>query len=326
MPPSPTTSTATASDHPLLKGFYQLAYVVRDIDSTVERLRAFGVERIEVKHDLVQPGASGTIRHSAKAWVGPAMLEIIEPTRDRPSLYEEPLPDGQGAFLHHLGCDVASEAEWAALGATLDRQGLDVSVMRTIPEVLSYAYTDVRAEMGVFLEHVHLIRGGFYDSVPHNRAGEGDFRPLLDGFSQIGFTTGDLDAAKALFGERFGIGRWAERSYPPGEPFRRIALAFAGEVMLELVEPDPEVASPYAERSGAALARPHHLGFRVADEAELDRAARSAEARGVKVVLVRDRPEFRTVMVDARADLGHYLEYVLVREAGRAAFEAVPRG
>jgi hypothetical protein len=321
-------SSPSESNHPLLGGLYQLAYVVRDMDETVRRLRQLGVRDIDVRMNLARPGASGTIRHSAKAWVGPVMLEIIEPVRDRPSLYDAPLPEGRDGFLHHLGCMVADEEGWRALSATLGRQKVEVAVMRTLPQTLSYAYTDLRDEIGLFVEHVQLIDRAFYDEVPRNPPADAPTpRPALDGFFQLGFVARDLDAAMRLFSARFGlVFQGGPAQGDMANPVRRAALAWAGEVMVALMEPDPDVASVYSqglpERGVAAL---HHLGLQVRDADELARAQQSAASCGLPTVLRRENAGFQELMVDARADFGHFLKYVAVDGEGQALFDAIPR-
>jgi hypothetical protein len=304
----------SSPDFPLLTGFYQLAYVVEDIDRTVAQLRGMGVSEIQVTHNQVRPGSSGTIKHSAKAWVGEVMLEIIEPMRDRPSLYEAPLPEGQGAFLHHLGCDIADAAEWRAVCGTLEGQRLKVSVKNTLPGVLDYAYTDLRPETGAFVEHVHLLDKAFYDEVPHNPPGsEQGRRPLLDGFFQIAFVTADLEAAMAVFAERFGVD-FEVRQDTAGAPVLRVATGRTEKVMLELIEPDPASPSTYSQLLPQdGLAAVHHIAMLVKDAAEMARVEEALAFAGLPVVRRNETAISRSLHADARKALGHFLEYVELR-------------
>lgn len=313
---------AIPGDYPLLAGLYQLAYVVRDIDETVRRLADFGVRSIDVRRDLVRPGGSGTIRHSAKAWVGPIMLEIIEPFRDRPSLYDAPLTPGREAFLHHFGCQVRDASDWRRLSDTLARQALDVVVMRTLPDMLSFAYTDLRCEIGAFVEHVHLLDPSFYADVPHNAAGEGGAPQLLAGFFEIGFVTSDIEAAKALFRERFGVERWWDddlaRAGAGANPILARAVGDALGATVALVEPRLGVASPYAEGlSQEAVARLHHLSLHVGDAAELARTEAAAAQSGLAVTRLDEGTGQPAAIVDARRQLGHFLKYVVAGEVQR---------
>lgn len=320
---SPEASTA----YPLLRGAYQLAYVVQDIEVTVARLRAFGVERIDVRRNLAIPRASGTILHSAKAWVGALMLEIIEPVRDRPSLYDEPPPEGANAFLHHIGCDVVGEADWDALTASLESRALEVATLRTLPGLLSFAYTDLRGEIGLFLEHVRLLDPGFYDQVPSNPPAQTGPRPLLDHIFQVAFVTADLSVARALFGERFGIPRWSLLDYPEDGPLRRVALAWTGELMIELIEPNPAVASIYAEGlQDGRTASLHHIAARVRDAAEFARVEEALAGCGVPLVSRKETAGLRSLMADTRRDLGHFIEFVEVRAPGQEQFDVILRG
>jgi hypothetical protein len=150
-------------------------------------------------------------------------------------------------------------------------------------------------------------------------------RSLLANFFQLGYVTRDVDHAIAGLREH---GRSAEFQIIPAEAgyteVRRIALTWTGATMIELIEPDPAVRSVYIEslpQSDGAIAL-HHLGFLTDDfQATLQRL----ESEGFGVPM---RMSYGDVLdccyADARAQFGHYLEYVRLGEQGRTWFESVP--
>ena len=154
---------------------------------------------------------------------------------------------------------------------------------------------------------------------------EGWSGSLLAHFFQLGYVTRDID--RALEGLRHRARSEDFQIVPAVAPYtqiRRIALSWAGSTMIELIEPDPEVPSVYLEslpRSAGGIAL-HHLGFLTDDfPAMLHRLA----SEGFSVPM---RMSYGEVLdccyADARAQFGHYLEYVGLGEEGRRWFEAVP--
>lgn len=280
----------------------------RDIDRTVAWLRRLGLGEMQVRRDLATSEEFGTVRHAAKVWIGPVMLEVIEPLIDRPPLHVAPPPEEQEAYLHHLGCAVADEADWRARCGGLERRRLDVPVSSGRPGELRFSYTDLRAETGLFLKHVHLLDKGFHDKVPRSAPGG-----LLDGFFQIAFVTRDLEAAMERLGERFGVARFSVAPGVAGTSVRRVAIARPEGVMIEIVEPEPGLDSSYSAllpRSG--LAAVHHLGF----HARLDAIEGLLAERGIPIARRNETPVSRSLHADTRRELGHFLEYVELRDAG----------
>jgi hypothetical protein len=149
---------------------------------------------------------------------------------------------------------------------------------------------------------------------------------MVAGFFQLGYVTRNLDAAMAEFNRRFGP---AEFQIIHGTPehahTKRIALTWIGETMTELIEPDPDVPSLYVEAlpSGAGgEIRFHHIGCLTRDYEETLRRIR---ADGYAVPLaVSFGDVLDCVYADARAELGHYLEYIRLGDEGRKWFASVP--
>ena len=148
---------------------------------------------------------------------------------------------------------------------------------------------------------------------------------LLANFFQVGYVTRDIDLAIAALREHVRFGEFlivpAEARY---REVRRIALSWTGTTMIELIEPDPDVPSVYVEslpRAGGAVAL-HHLGFLTDD---FQATLRCLETEGFSVPMCMSYGDvLECCYADARAQFGHYLEYVRLGEQGRRWFEAVP--
>lgn len=152
---------------------------------------------------------------------------------------------------------------------------------------------------------------------------------MFGGFFQIGYATRDLDAAMALYRRRFGEIEFL--AYEPGvvngqpSPTRRIGLAYIGETMIELIEPDPgqktifDAALP--DRGGPIGL--HHLGYLTDDH---DAMLRRLAGMGCDVVL-EDRIEgfLDYSYADTRCDFGHFSEFIRLDSAGQDFFAQVPR-
>src|SRR5688500_9541927 len=102
--------------------------------------------------------------------------------------------------------------------------------------------------------------------------------PLFNGLYQMGFVTGDLDAAQERLGRRFGVARFRVKRDPAR---MSTAHAYAGDIMIEVIQPGPEASAVYRENvpTGGAV-RLHHLGYRVPDVASWDRLLAQIEREG----------------------------------------------
>src|SRR3546814_10527734 len=70
---------------------------------------------------------------------------------------------------------------------------------------------------------------------------------------QVAYVVRDIEAATQRFAREFGIARWDVMDMAallgPGHGTRFIGNAYAGEVMIELIEPDPTGESLYRDKS-----------------------------------------------------------------------------
>ncbi len=111
----------------------------------------------------------------------------------------------------------------------------------------------------------------------------------LPSLSQVGLVVKDLHASAAYYSETIGMGPWylvrspqKEIVYCRGEevlPEFTIALAFSGNIQLELIQPregDRSIYSEHLDRGGEGL---HHLGYFVWN---LDRYLERAEKLGIR--------------------------------------------
>ncbi len=145
---------------------------------------------------------------------------------------------------------------------------------------------------------------------------------------QIAYATNDIDRAKALFSERYGITQWTrlEGQLPTGGQIR-VELAWVGTLMYELMWSSGEGSAIYMDRLPAEPGlhiKHHHLGY-LLDEAGWDALMVTVELEGHAMPHVNHNPGFiKSCFVDA-PELGHYLEYICPQPAGATFFESVAR-
>ena len=148
-------------------------------------------------------------------------------------------------------------------------------------------------------------------------------RSLFDRFFQMGYVSRDADGAMAHFNERFGPVEF--QVVPGGTPsIKRLALTYIGATMIEILEIDASIPSFYLDFLPARQSdvRLHHLGFLIDDYPAMLQRLRD---EGYDIPLCGSAGDVLDVCyADARAQLGHYLEYIRLGEAGRSWFASVP--
>lgn len=153
---------------------------------------------------------------------------------------------------------------------------------------------------------------------------------LLANFLGLGYVTNNLDQALALFDAEFGISGWLETGLVTVDfgaeriAQLKIATLFVGDTLFEVQEPvsgDVDWYCAALPSSGFAI-KLHHLGFGPSDSVAFD---------AMRIVVAREHPivaegrfisDSRYFLADARATLGHYLEYV---ELGAEFSGLIPR-
>lgn len=148
---------------------------------------------------------------------------------------------------------------------------------------------------------------------------------LFDNFYQMGFIARDLDAATAMMGRTHGVTRWRRKR---SSPTMQAAHAWAGNVMLELIQLDPgapAIYDGYVPEDPAAV-RLHHHGFRIPDEnawAQVNRAVQEAGLATPMQGSVMDG-QLNYLYADTLALTGIYSEYVFLKGAALSLYDDVP--
>lgn len=146
----------------------------------------------------------------------------------------------------------------------------------------------------------------------------------LANFYQFGYVTRDLDAATKLLGERYGVSRFRHRQ---ANEWMTTAHAYAGPSMLEIIAVTAAAPRLYTDYlTDDAVARLHHLGHRIADEAEWEKFETALAASGLAAPMkgaVMDG-HLRYAYVDTRADLGIYTEYVCLTGPASTMYDDIP--
>ncbi len=158
--------------------------------------------------------------------------------------------------------------------------------------------------------------------------------PIADGpVIQLAWVTDDIEATAALLHEQFGCGAWtrlddihfdAEHTTLRGEPTEfvaHIALAYAGDLQLELIQPvsGATIHAEFLEAHGPGL---HHLCFAVED---VEAACARAEAAGVPVLMRGSMMdgEIEYAYVDGSASGVPYVELARIGPSMQAFYDAV---
>lgn len=92
-----------------------------------------------------------------------------------------------------------------------------------------------------------------------------------------------------------------------GQALMKIALAWIGNLQVELIEPVSGLVDIYRDALPASGMRFHHIGMRSLD---WDATLAHIHQLGLPIVLQGEMPGVRFMYADARQTLGHYLEYV----------------
>ena len=141
--------------------------------------------------------------------------------------------------------------------------------------------------------------------------------PLLGALFQRAYVTTDLDRAVRLFTERYGVAEFVRfpnihsRHNDGGESDLDVALTYAGDTMIELIEPaggDDRLWRDHLSSDGFQV-RFHHNGFLVDSEVALQAIAARPDGPGLRLQGISLGTRF--LYLNSFAELGHYLEYVL---------------
>jgi len=144
---------------------------------------------------------------------------------------------------------------------------------------------------------------------------------------QVAYATNDIDRARDIFSNQFGIKEFRRLEGPLAAGGHiRVELAWVGGTMYELMTAFGPGSDIYVGRlpPDSFAIKHHHLGFLIHDEAQWD-ALESDAARIGRTLLAKNNNAgfLRSCFVDV-PELGHYLEYLFPDPAGIAFFENVP--
>jgi hypothetical protein len=144
---------------------------------------------------------------------------------------------------------------------------------------------------------------------------------LLQGHYQNAYVTRDLDASIATMRVLYGIQDWLtytaemEVTTPAGKgpSANKLAFGWVGGLQYELIQPLSGQVGFYTEalRDDGGM-RFHHVCMRKDD---LDAARREVERHKLPIVYEGQTGVTRFFYADARATLGHYLEFVQMADA-----------
>lgn len=150
---------------------------------------------------------------------------------------------------------------------------------------------------------------------------------------QVCYLVDDARQGMTFFGETCGISQWhvidMVAMMGPQSPLRTIALAWAGDTMIELAEPIEAVPSIYSNwrRDSGLAARFHHLGFLAQSEQDYAEIKGQLAAAGFPVVVENTVDDvLMAAQIDTTGALGHYYELIhLVGGMENPFFAPVPR-
>jgi len=142
--------------------YSQTAYVTNDMEQALAVFR----EQYDVSSFYVfandAPGmvqSDGSQMKIALALVGGVEIELIEPLGDTAPMFSAPLPnDGSFAIrFHHVAYRIEGDlSDFEAHMASIDPEKHPVIWSGSMGDVMRFAYTDERAVLGHYVEHVWM--------------------------------------------------------------------------------------------------------------------------------------------------------------------------
>lgn len=140
----------------------QVAYVTNDIEAAARTFQeVYGAPGFHHFSNVI-PGmeiGGGPQLKIALARVGGVEIELIEPIGDTAPLFSEVLPDGPELAIrfHHIAIRIDGEKDnWEAHSASIDKDKHRIVFEGAMGEDLSFFYTDERATLGHYVEHVWM--------------------------------------------------------------------------------------------------------------------------------------------------------------------------
>lgn len=147
---------------------------------------------------------------------------------------------------------------------------------------------------------------------------------------QLGYVVTDLDKAAVNFRNRYGIDRWKVVPLPEGSPSSRIAMAFVGEVIFELVEVNLSVELLDIHRGwlpeDPREARFNHVAFMLDSLDAWHGAQAHFRAMNVAIPVCMSFGEvYEFFYADTVPQLGHWSEFLCLGPGGKDFMADIPR-
>jgi hypothetical protein len=145
---------------------------------------------------------------------------------------------------------------------------------------------------------------------------------------QIAYVTNDIARARDTLASRYGIANYhnVEGEMPTGGGYMRVALAWAGGTMYELIQAEGPNAAFYHNRltSRDFQMRHHHFGYLIGDLGEWTALERKIAQEKWKVAFSVETAGFMRAIYIEAPELDHYLEYIFPEPAGAQFLENIP--
>jgi methylmalonyl-CoA/ethylmalonyl-CoA epimerase len=321
----------------LAPNFFQVSYVVRDMDAAQEWFkRVLGVRHFGTFETFLGPDFKFRMRGRAHPGIkikvamarlgagGRYELELIEPERSD-NIYNEFL-EQHGPGLHHVAYVVP---DFDKAVAPVLAAGMQPLIEFENPGTRG-AYFDLRPAGASIIEVVEYNKqaASGLDALKGPRAdGGADSGTLAEHFFQVAYLARDFRPVVDFFKDTLGVERFAELNVSMGPPEdikvkgRRVESPFRlkaalgpigrnGENEFELIAPlDPNnIYQEMVEERGPGI---HHISCKVPD---YDRFAEHMRANGLKPVLELDLPIFKGAYFDCRSAGASYIQVGEYRE------------
>ena len=140
----------------------QVAYVTNDLVAAMDLIKAeYGAPGF-FKLSNIQPGEDPSgkpVLKIAMTVIGGVEIELIEPVGDTAPIFRDVLPEGDDLAIrfHHVAERIGGPiANWDAHLSSIDQARHPVVFDGGVGDMLRYIYTDERAFLGHFVEHVWM--------------------------------------------------------------------------------------------------------------------------------------------------------------------------
>ena len=139
---------------------HQIAYVTGDLDAAIAMFeRDYGVPGFFVFTNAGTAAADGPQLKLALSNVGGVEIELIEPIGDTAPLFSDVLAGAgqQVVRFHHTCIRIEGPLDaWDAHAASIDTAAHPIVFDGTLGDDLRFFYTDERARLGHYVEHVWM--------------------------------------------------------------------------------------------------------------------------------------------------------------------------